>query len=44
MIKNISNLGDAGVYIDFGDNVDELTNLEVISYFNHLLNISKEKK
>ena len=44
MIKNISNLGDAGVYIDFGKDVNESTNTEVISYFNHFLNLGKEKK
>ena len=44
MIKNITNLGDAGVYIDFGEDVNETTNSEVISYFNHFLNLNKEKE
>ena len=34
MIKNISNLGDAAVYCDFGIEVNKSTNLEVIKYFN----------
>ena len=34
MIKNISNLGDAALYCDFGIQVNKKTNLEVIKYFN----------
>ena len=33
MIKNISNLGDAALYCDFGDGVNKETNSEVIKYF-----------
>tara|TARA_B100000963_G_scaffold43801_1_gene32677 strand:+ start:831 stop:1508 length:678 start_codon:yes stop_codon:yes gene_type:complete len=40
MIKNISNLGDAALYCDFGSNVDKTTNSRVIKYFNTI----KEKK
>ena len=36
MIKNISNLGDASVYCDFGDEVNEKINSNVINYFKHL--------
>ena len=34
MIKNISNLGDAAVYCDFGNEVNKLINSKVIKYFN----------
>ena len=34
MIKNISNLGDAAVYCDFGSEVNQEINQIVISYFN----------
>ena len=34
MLKNISNLGDAALYCDFGIQVNKATNLEVIKYFN----------
>ena len=44
MIKNISNLGDAAIYCDFGSEVNEKINSEVIKYFNYLSNIIKEKK
>ena len=33
MIKNISNLGDAAVYCDFGNDVNKLVNSKVIKYF-----------
>ena len=33
MIKNISNLGDAAVYCDFGIEVNRNINSEVIKYF-----------
>ena len=40
MIKNISNLGDAALYCDFGKEVDKATNSNVIRYFK---NIQKKK-
>ncbi len=36
MIKNISNLGDAALYCDFGGEVNKETNSKVIKYFNNL--------
>tara|TARA_Y100000590_G_scaffold444945_1_gene576380 strand:+ start:437 stop:1111 length:675 start_codon:yes stop_codon:yes gene_type:complete len=36
MIKNISNLGDAGLYCDFGDKVNKEINSRVIKYFKNL--------
>jgi len=36
MIKNISNLGDAALYCDFGSDVNKKINSEVIKYFNTL--------
>jgi len=36
MIKNIINLGDAAVYCDFGNEIDQETNLNVIKYFKNL--------
>ncbi len=36
MIKNISNLGDAAVYCDFGKEVNKSVNSEVIKYFKAL--------
>mgnify|MGYP000876599771 CR=1 FL=1 len=44
MIKNISNLGDAAVYCDFGSDVNEAINTNVINYFNHLSQLIKSKK
>ena len=44
MIKNISNLGDAAVYCDFGSDVNEKINLSVISYFNSLSKLVAENK
>ena len=44
MIKNISNLGDASVYCDFGSEVSEKINSEVIKYFNYLSKIIQENK
>ncbi len=44
MIKNISNLGDAAVYCDFGKDVSEKINSKVISYFNSLKELVKENK
>ena len=36
MIKNISNLGDAALYCDFGSEVNKEINFEVIKYFKNL--------
>ena len=44
MIKNISNLGDAAVYCDFGSEVNESTNSNVINYFNQILKLTQEGK
>ena len=38
MIKNISNLGDAAVYCDFGNEVNKDTNRNVIKYFKSIKN------
>ncbi len=40
MIKNISNLGDAALYCDFGNEVNKETNSKVIRYFKSI----REKK
>ena len=42
MIKNISNLGDAAVYCDFGKDVIKETNSQVIKYFKSIY--QNEKK
>jgi len=34
MLKNISNLGDAALYCDFGAEVNKQINSDVIKYFN----------
>ena len=44
MIKNIYNLGDAAVYCDFGSEVNETINLNVINYFNSLSKLVGENK
>ena len=44
MIKNISNLGDAAVYCDFGSEVSEKINLNVINYFNILSKLIEDRK
>ncbi len=44
MIKNITNLGDEAVYCDFGREVNEKTNLNVISYFTYIKKLSDDKK
>ena len=44
MIKNISNLGDAAIYCDFGQDVNEKINLNVVSYFNRLKELVKNNK
>ena len=36
MIKNISNLGDAALYCDFGQNINREINSYVIKYFNKI--------
>ena len=43
MIKNISNLGDAALYCDFGKEVNEEINSYVISYFNYLKKLAENK-
>ena len=43
MIKNISNLGDAALYCDFGIEVNEEINFYVISYFDHLKKLVEDK-
>jgi len=40
MIKNISNLGDAALYCDFGNDVNQEINFKVIKYFKNI----KEKE
>ena len=40
MLKNISNLGDAALYCDFGTEINKQINSEVIKYFNNI----REKK
>jgi inhibitor of KinA len=44
MVKNISNLGDAAVYCDFGSEVNETINANVIDYFQHISKLIKDKK
>ena len=44
MIKNISNLGDSAIYCDFGPEVNENINANVIDYFDHLNLLIKQKK
>ena len=44
MIKNISNLGDAAVQCDFGSEVNEAVNSNVINYFNHIANLVNKEK
>ena len=42
MIKNITNLGDAALYCDFGKEIDQETNLNVIKYFKNLKELKIE--
>ena len=42
MIKNITNLGDAALYCDFGNQIDQETNLNVIKYFKNLKELKIE--
>ena len=44
MIKNILNLGDAAAYCDFGSEVNETINNNVINYFNQITELTKNKK
>ncbi|MDC1200331.1 allophanate hydrolase subunit 1 [Pelagibacteraceae bacterium] len=44
MVKNISNLGDTAVYCDFGSEVNESINANVIDYFHHISKLIKDKK
>ena len=44
MIKNISNLGDAAIYCDFGNEINEIINSKVIDYFDYITNLVNEKK
>ena len=44
MIKNISHLGDAAIYCDFGTEVNETVNSYVINYFNHISDLVKKGK
>ena len=43
MLKNISNLGDAALYCDFGNEVNKEINSEVIKYFKTLKNENIDK-
>ena len=43
MIKNILNLGDTAVYCDFGQEINQNINSNVISYFKYLQELVKEK-
>jgi len=36
MIKNISNLGDAAIYCDFGNEINQEINTNVIRYFKSI--------
>ena len=40
MIKNISNLGDAALYCNFGNDINQNININVIKYYK---NIRKKK-
>ena len=42
MIKNITNLGDAALYCDFGNKIDQEINLNVIKYFKNLKELKIE--
>ena len=44
MIKNISNLGDAALYCDFGSEINKKINQSVINYFNSLSKLVNEHK
>jgi inhibitor of KinA len=42
MIKNISNLGDAALYCDFGQDVNKTINSNVIKYYNNIKKLNIE--
>ena len=42
MLKNISNLGDAALYCDFGNEINKETNSHVIKYFKNLQKLNLE--
>ena len=42
MIKNISNLGDAALYCDFGQDINREINSNVIKYFNKIQQLKIE--
>jgi len=44
MIKNILNLGDAAAYCDFGSEVNQTINNNVINYFNQIKELTKNEK
>ena len=44
MIKNILNLGDAAAYCDFGSEVNETINNNVINCFNQITELTKNEK
>ena len=44
MIKNILNLGDAAAYCDFGSEVNETINNNVINYFNQITELARNEK
>ena len=44
MIKNISNIGDAAVYCDFGEEINEETNSQVLNYFNIISKLIKNNE
>ena len=44
MVKNILHIGDASAYCDFGPEVNETVNSNVIDYFNHLRHLVNQKK
>ena len=44
MIKNILNLGDAALYCDFGSDVNQEINSNVIKYFYHIKKLNLKIK
>ena len=44
MIKNITNLGDAAIYCDFGSEVNEIVNSKVIDYYHNLSKLVFKKR
>ena len=43
MIKNISNLGDAALYCDFGNQINKEINSSVIRYYKSLKELNNSK-